>query len=186
MNDFGLLNWSILIGYIIANLILGFVISKKISSANDFYIGRKTTPWWAIGISVVATYVSALTFLGAPAWSYKEGLSVIAIHLNYPLVIVAVVCLFFPFFYNAGVASIYEYQERRFGKKARLLISTIWLISQTMGSAAVLYATSLVLAFIIDINVITAIFLVTIIALIYTMLGGITAVIWTDVIQSAI
>tara|TARA_B100001059_G_C17824807_1_gene580681 strand:- start:1654 stop:3264 length:1611 start_codon:yes stop_codon:yes gene_type:complete len=186
MNDFGLLNWSILIGYIIANLILGFVISKKISSANDFYIGRKTTPWWAIGISVVATYVSALTFLGAPAWSYKEGLSVIAIHLNYPLVIVAVVCLFFPFFYNAGVASIYEYQERRFGKKARLLISTIWLVSQTMGSAAVLYATSLVLAFIIDINVITAIFLVTIIALIYTMLGGITAVIWTDVIQSAI
>lgn len=98
MNDFGLLNWSILIGYIIANLILGFVISKKISSANDFYIGRKTTPWWAIGISVVATYVSALTFLGAPAWSYKEGLSVIAIHLNYPLVIVAVVCLFFRFF----------------------------------------------------------------------------------------
>ena len=82
MNDFGLLNWSILIGYIIANLMLGFVISKKISSANDFYIGRKTTPWWAIGISVVATYVSALTFLGAPAWSYKEGLSVIAIHRN--------------------------------------------------------------------------------------------------------
>lgn len=186
MVDFGLLNWSILIIYIIANLVLGFVISKKITSADDFYLGRKTTPWWAIGISVVATYVSALTFLGAPAWSYKEGLSVIAIHLNYPLVIVAVICLFFPFFYNAGVASIYEYQERRFGKKARGLVSTIWLVSQTMSSAAVLYATSLVLAFITGIPVVTAIILVTIIALIYTMLGGITAVIWTDVIQSAI
>lgn len=186
MIEFGLLNWSILITYIIANLVLGVVISKNITSANDFYVGRKNTPWWAIGISVIATYVSALTFLGAPAWAYKEGLSVIAIHLNYPLVIVAVVCLFFPFFYNAGVASIYEYQERRFGKKARGLVSAIWLISQTMSSAAVLYATSLVLAFIVDVPVVTAIILVTIIALIYTMLGGITAVIWTDVIQSAI
>lgn len=186
MIEFGALNWSILVVYIIANLVLGFVISKKISTADDFYLGRKDTPWWAIGISVIATYVSALTFLGAPAWAYKEGMSVIAIHLNYPLVIVAVVCLFFPFFYNAGVASIYEYQERRFGKKARALVSTIWLISQTMSSAAVLYATSLVLSFITDVPVVPAIFVVTIIALIYTMLGGITAVIWTDVIQSAI
>ena len=186
MNEFGLLNWSILVIYIVANLLLGYVLSKKINSSDDFFLGKKTTPWWAIGISVIATYVSALTFLGAPAWAYKDGLSSIAIHLNYPLVIIAVVCLFFPFFYNAGVASIYEYQERRFGKKARALVSTIWMISQTMSSAAVLYATSLVLAFILGIDVVSAIFIVTIIALIYTMMGGITAVIWTDVIQSAI
>ncbi|QBY04203.1 sodium transporter [Thalassotalea sp. HSM 43] len=186
MNEFGILNWSILIVYIVANLLLGYVLSKKISSSSDFFLGNKTTPWWAIGISVIATYVSALTFLGAPAWAYQEGMGAIAIHLNYPLVIIAVVCLFFPFFYNAGVASIYEYQEKRFGKKARALVSTIWMLSQTMSSAAVLYATSLVLAFIINIDVTSAIFIVTIIALIYTMLGGITAVIWTDVIQSAI
>lgn len=186
MSEFGALNWSILIVYIIANLLLGYVLSKKITSSDDFFLGNKTTPWWAIGISVIATYVSALTFLGAPAWAYQEGMGAIAIHLNYPLVIIAVVCLFFPFFYNAGVASIYEYQEKRFGKKARALVSTIWMISQTMSSAAVLYATSLVLSFIIGIDVVSAIFVVTIIALIYTMLGGITAVIWTDVIQSAI
>ena len=80
------------------------------------------TPWWAIGVSVLATYVSALTFMGAPAWSYTEGLSVMAIHLNYPLVIFVVITFFLPFFYNSGVASIYEYQERRFGPKARALI----------------------------------------------------------------
>jgi solute:Na+ symporter, SSS family len=174
MNEFGWLNWGILSTYILVNLLLGYVL------------GQKTTPWWAIGISVIATYVSALTFLGAPAWAYQDGMSAIAIHLNYPLVIIAVVSLFFPFFYNAGVASIYEYQERRFGKKARALVSTIWMISQTMSSAAILYATSLVLGFILGIDVVSAIFIVTIVALIYTMLGGITAVIWTDVIQSAI
>lgn len=186
MTEFGTLNWTILIVYVLANLLLGFVISKKVNTANDFYLGQKQTPWWAIGISVIATYVSALTFLGAPAWAYKDGLSVIAIHLNYPLVIIAVITFFFPFFYNAGVASIYEYQEKRFGKKARALVSGIWLVSQTMSSAAVLYATSIVLSFITGIPEITAIFIVTIIALIYTVMGGITAVIWTDVIQSGI
>jgi SSS family solute:Na+ symporter len=186
MTEFGVLNWSILIVYIVANILLGLVIGKKIKTDEDFYIGQKNTPWWAIGISVVATYVSAMTFLGAPAWAYKEGISVIAIHLNYPLVIMAVIIFFFPFFYNAGVASIYEYQEKRFGKRARALISSIWLVSQTMSSAAVLYATSVVLSFITGIDVITAIVIITIIALIYTVMGGITAVIWTDVIQSFI
>jgi SSS family solute:Na+ symporter len=119
MTEFGVLNWSILIVYVVANILLGLVIGKKIKTDQDFYIGQKNTPWWAIGISVVATYVSAMTFLGAPAWAYKEGISVIAIHLNYPLVIMAVIIFFFPFFYNAGVASIYEYQEKRFGKRAR-------------------------------------------------------------------
>ena len=117
MTEFGILNWTILISYILGNLLLGFIISKKVSTADDFYLGQKQTPWWAIGISVIATYVSALTFLGAPAWAYKDGLSVIAIHLNYPLVIIIVITFFFPFFYNAGVASIYEYQELELSKK---------------------------------------------------------------------
>ena len=145
MTVFSTLDWSILVVYIIGNLIFGYYLSKRISTAEDFFLGRKNTPWWAIGISVIATYVSALSFLGAPAWSYKEGLSVIAIHLNYPIVIFLVITLFLPFFYNSGVASIYEYQERRFGPRARALISTIWLVSQTLTSAAILYATSLVL-----------------------------------------
>jgi SSS family solute:Na+ symporter len=186
VNEFGALNWSILLIYIIGNLLLGYVLSKKISSADDFYLGRRTTPWWAIGVSVIATYVSALSFLGAPAWSYTDGLGVIAIHLNYPLVIFVVITFFLPFFYNSGVASIYEYQEKRFGKKARGLISIIWMISQSLTSAAVLYATSLVLEFITGIDVTYAIIIISTIALIYTALGGITAVIWTDVVQSAI
>ena len=186
MAEFGTLNWSILVTYIIANLILGYFLGKKINSDNDFYLGQKTTPWWAIGISVIATYVSALTFLGAPAWSYKEGMSVIAIHLNYPLVIIAVITLFLPFFYNSGVASIYEYIEKRFGTRARATISIIWMTSQTLTAGAILYATSLVLGFITGLDVVHAIFIVTIIALIYTAMGGITAVIWTDVIQAVV
>jgi SSS family solute:Na+ symporter len=186
MTDFGALNWSILIAYIVLNLILGFVLSKRVNTAEDFYLGRRTTPWWAIGISVVATYVSALSFLGGPAWSYSNSLAVIAIHLNYPLVVFLVITLFLPFFFNSGVASIYDYMERRFGPASRVVISAVFLVSQALTSAAILYATSLVIQFITGIDVKYAIIIVTIVALIYTMMGGITAVIWTDVIQAAV
>ena len=186
MPDFGVLNWSILGLYLLANLYLGFALSKRVETAEDFYVGRRTTPWWAIGISVVATYVSALSFLGGPAWAYTESLAVIAIHMNYPLVIFIVITVFLPFFYNSGVASIYEYQERRFGPTARSVMSGIFLVSQALTSAAILYATSLVIQFITGIDVVTAIVIVSVIAFIYTMMGGIAAVIWTDVIQAVV
>lgn len=186
MAEFGALNWSILVLYIIANLFLGFVLGKKIQSAEDFFLGDKSIPWWAIGISVVSTYVSALTFLGGPAWAYTDGMSVIAIHLNYPIVIFFVITFFLPFFYNSGVASIYEYQEKRFGPTSRSVMSGVFLLSQSLTSAAVLYATSLVLEFITGFPVEYCIVSVTVVALIYTSLGGIAAVIWTDVIQASI
>ena len=186
MGEFGALNWTILIVYVLVNLCLGFVLGRKIESAEDFYLGDKSIPWWAIGISVVSTYVSALTFLGGPAWAYTDGLSVMAIHLNYPIVIFLVVTFFLPFFFNSGVASIYEYQERRFGATSRSVISGIFLLTQGLTSAAVLYATSLVLEFITGLPVEYCIAIVTVIAVIYTFMGGIAAVIWTDVIQAGI
>ncbi|MGF1456607.1 MAG: sodium/solute symporter [Alphaproteobacteria bacterium] len=186
MATFGTLNWTIVGGYLLASLALGFAVSAKVTTAEDFFLGRRATPWWAIGLSVLATYVSALTFLGAPAWSYGTGMSVIAIHLNYPLVIILVITVFLPFFFRSGVASIYEYQERRFGPTSRAVLAGIFLLSQTLNSAAVLYATALVIEFITGIDVAAAIVIMACVALVYTALGGITAVIWTDVIQASI
>ena len=186
MYEFGALNWTILGTYIVLTLVMGALVGRRVTSANQFALGDRNIPWWAIGISVVCTYVSAMSFLGGPAWSYKEGLSVIAIHLNYPLVIFFIVAVFMPFFYNNGLTSIYEYQERRFGKASRITLSLIFLIKQAISSAAVLYATSLILEFITGIDVTYCIVIVTVIALIYTVMGGIAAVIWTDVIQAVI
>lgn len=182
--EFGLVNWVVLSVYLSATIFLGFALSRKVSSADDFFVGRRNIPWWAIGTSVVATYVSALSFLGGPAWAYSEGLSVIAIHLNYPIVIFLVIAFFLPFFFNSGVASIYEYLERRFGPTSRSVISLIFLISQSLTTSAVLYATALVIEFITGIDVVYAIIIMTFVALIYTVMGGIAAVIWTDVIQA--
>ena len=186
MAEFGILNWSIVIVFLAANLLLGYVLGKKVDSAESFYIGDRSTPWWAIGMSVMATYVSALSFLGAPAWAYTDGLSALAIHLNYPIVIFIVITFFLPFFFNSGVASIYEYQERRFGPTARSVMSGIFLVSQALSTAAILYATALVLKFMTGMPVAAAIIIISVIALIYTMMGGMLAVIWTDTFQGIV
>jgi len=143
-------------------------------------------PWWAIGVSVIATYFGALTFLGGPAWAYQEGFSAVLIHVNYPIAIFIVVTLFLPFFYNSGVASIYEYLERRFGPSSRAVMSGIFLFGNFAYSGIMLYTSALILQFITGIGVVDAIVIVAVIAVIYTMLGGISAVIWTDVAQTVI
>ena len=186
MSDFGALNWVIVAIYLTGNLTLGWAMSRRVHSARDYQLGDRSTPWWAIGISVVATYVSALSFLGGPAWAYGDGMAALAIHVNYPLVIFAVVVLYLPFFYNSGVASIYEYLERRFGVASRSVMSLIFLISQTITTASILTATAVVITFATGVDVKVAIIGMTLVVLVYTMLGGMNAVIWTDVLQGVI
>ncbi|MEO1303578.1 MAG: sodium/solute symporter [Pseudomonadota bacterium] len=186
MMEFGLLNWAIVAFYLLINLGLGYAMSLRVKSADDYQLGDRSTPWWAIGISVVATYVSALSFLGGPAWAYGDGMAALAIHINYPLVIFVVVILFLPFFYNSGVASIYEYLERRFGVASRTTMSAIFLLTQTITSASILTATAVVITFATGVDVRIAIIGMTIVVLVYTMLGGMNAVIWTDVLQGVI
>lgn len=183
---FAILDWSILIAFLVGNLVVGHLVGSKVTTAREFNLGNGRTPWWAIGLSVIATYISALSFLGAPAWAYKDGLAALAIHLNYPIVILLVTGFFLPFFYASGVASIYDYQERRFGTSSRAVMSIIFLITQGLSTAAILYATALVLQFITGISVPVGIVLITIMALIYTTMGGMLAVIWTDVFQAVV
>lgn len=183
---FSSLDWGIVLVFIVTNLAMGWVLGRGVKTAREFNVGSGKTPWWAIGVSVVATYISALSFLGAPAWAYSDGLAALAIHLNYPIVILLVTAFFLPFFYNSGVASIYEYQERRFGTTSRAVMSAIFLVTQGLSTGAILYATALVLKFITGIPIPWAIVAITVLALIYTTMGGMLAVIWTDVFQAVI
>jgi solute:Na+ symporter, SSS family len=186
IGSFGALNWSIIAVYLLANLGLGWFMSRNISSSEDYNLGDRSSPWWAIGISVVATYVSALTFLGGPAWAYGDGMAALAIHINYPIVIFIVVIFFLPFFFNSGVASIYEYLERRFGRKSKFVMSLLFLVTQSISSATIVTATAIVVTFVTGMDAHWAIIAITGVVLIYTLMGGMNAVIWTDVMQGAI
>ena len=186
MASFGAFNWFIVIVYLLANLGLGWFMSRRVNSSEDYYLGDRTAPWWAIGISVVATYVSALSFLGGPAWAYGDGMSALAIHVNYSLVVFVCIVYFIPFFYNSGVASIYEYLERRFGVASRAVMGVLFMGTMSLGAASILTATAIVITFVTNIETTNAIILMTAIVVAYTMLGGMNAVIWTDVLQGII
>ena len=186
MFGFGTLNWTIVIVYLFGNLLLGYIMSRRVKTSEDYYLGDRSAPWWAIGISVVATYVSALSFLGGPAWAYGDGMAALAIHVNYPLVIFVVIAVFLPFFFNSGVASIYEYLERRFGATSRTVMSLLFLLTQTITAASILTATAVVVTYVTGIPATTAIWLMTGIVMVYTLMGGMNAVIWTDVLQGVI
>ena len=186
MESFGALNWTIVIVYLLGNLLLGYVMSRRVKTSEDYYLGDRSAPWWAIGISVVATYVSALSFLGGPAWAYGDGMAALAIHVNYPLVIFVVVVVFLPFFFNSGVASIYEYLERRFGPTSRTVMSLLFMLTQTITAASILTATAVVVTYVTGTPATTAIWIMTGIVMVYTLMGGMNAVIWTDVLQGFI
>ncbi len=185
-SSFGLLNWAIVAAYLVGNLYLGYRMSRRVANAQDYYLGDRSTPWWAIGISVVATYVSALSFLGGPAWAYGDGMAALAIHVNYPIVIFVVVAVFLPFFFNSGVASIYDYLERRFGRSSRTVMSILFLITQSITTASILTATAVVITFVTGLDPRWAVVIMTGIVLVYTLMGGMNAVIWTDVLQGII
>ena len=185
MTAFGVVKRTIVPVYIACNLAVGFLVGRKTVTAANFHLGARNIPWWAIGVSVVATCVSALSFLGGPAWSYADGMSALAIHMNYPLAVFAVTVVFLPFFYNSGAPSIYDYMERRFGFSARTILSALFLVAQTLTSAAILYATALILEFITGIDVAPIIIAVAAVALACTVMGGISAVIWTDLAQAS-
>ena len=145
MQEFGLLNWSIVGVYMLGTLFMGYWLSRRITTAEHYYLGEHASPWWAIGLSVVATYIGALTFLGGPAWSYTDGFAVIMIHVNYPIAVFIVATVFLPFFFNSGVASIFDYLERRFGVSSRTLMSAVFLFGNIAYSGIMLYTTAGVL-----------------------------------------
>lgn len=121
---------------------MGLWLTKKIHSADDFFSAGRTMPWWAVGLSILATYVSALSLLGGPAWSYTEGLGVALIHINYPLVVLIVVTVFLPYFYASKIPSIYAYVGERFGGAARTLMAAIFLITRWRKALPPLLATA--------------------------------------------
>lgn len=172
--------------YLIVICGCGLYYSQKVQTQNHYYIGTKTAPWWAIGLSVLATYVSALSFLGGPAWAYGDGMAALAIHIQYPLVLFVCVGFFIPFFYKSGLLSIYDYFEQRFGKKTKLFMSLLFMVTTCIAIGSILTATAIAISYATDLSSETAILIMLGIACLYTLLGGMNAVIWTDVLQSLV
>ena len=183
MNSFTMLDYAIFVIYIVGTAIFGAMFGKNQKTTKDYFLGGRSIPWWAIGLSVMATQASAITFIGAPGWGYEGGLERINTFINVPLAMAFLIATIVPFFYRTEVYTAYEYLEKRFDVKTRTLTAGLFLIARGLATGVVLYAPALVLSVVTGWDISFTIILMAVIAVSYTVLGGISAVIWTDVVQ---
>lgn len=183
MAAFGWLDTLVVVVYVALIAWVGARFGKSQASTEDYFLGGRRIPGWAIGLSVMATQASAITFIGAPGWGFEGGLERLIIFINVPLAMVVLITLLVPIFHRAGIYSIYELLERRFGVATRSIAALLFLTARGLATGVVLYAPALVLSVVTGWNINLTIVLMAVIAVGYTVLGGISAVIWTDVIQ---
>lgn len=162
---------------------MGYFFSKRQKSTNDYFKGGGRVPWWAAGLSIFGTALSAITFMAIPAKTYSTDWSYFMLNMTIFLVAPIIVHLFIPFYRKLNITTAYEYLEVRFNLVVRLIGSLTFIIFQIGRMGVVLFLPSIALNVVTGIDIFVCIALMGVVSLIYTMMGGIEAVIWTDVMQ---
>jgi Na+/proline symporter len=153
---------------------------------NEFFLAGRSMRWWAIGLSVMATQISAITFVGTTGQAYTDGMRFLVVYFGLPFAMVILCATLVPFFYRAHVFTAYEYLERRFDVKTRTLTSLLFLFGRGLSVGVTLYAPSLVLSVILGWTETATILVMGLSTIVYVVYGGNRSVIWTDVVQMAL
>ena len=184
---FGWLNWTVLILYLLGMVYLGYYFMKRASnSSEDFFKGGGRIPWWAAGISIFATMLSAITYMSIPAKAYATDWTYYPMQICILLVSFPVIKYYLPFFRRLNVTTAYEYLERRFNSATRLMASILFIVFMVARTALVLFLPSLAMTAVTGINIYICIALMALITILYCTMGGVEAVVWGDVIQGII
>lgn len=162
---------------------MGWFFSKRQKNINDYFRGGKQLPWWLVGLSIFGTALSAITFMAIPAKAYATDWSYIIINAGIIAVAPLIIFLCIPFYRKLDITTAYEYLEQRFNVAARLVASASFILFQIGRMGVVLFLPAIALNVVTGIDIYLCIGLMGIFSLIYTMLGGIEAVIWTDALQ---
>jgi SSS family solute:Na+ symporter len=182
--DLGLINVVTLGLYLGTMLGIGFYFSRRETSTDRFFRGGQKVPWWAVGLSIYATLLSSITYMALPAKAYTSDWAYLFANLAIIAIAPVVIYLYLPFYRRLNVTSAYEYLEKRFNLPTRLFGSASFILFQLGRMAIVLYLPAIGLAAVSSLNVYTCILLMAVLCILYTMIGGIEAVIWTDVVQT--
>ena len=175
------LDWAIVVAYIGWLVWDGVKRTRLERTTESYFLANRSLPWWAVGLSVMATQLSAITLVGTTGQGYNDGMRFIQFYYGLPIAMVLVAAFAVPFFFRARVYTAYEYLERRFDPKTRALTSLLFLFSRAMSCGAIVAAPAVVLSVILGWDVTTTTLVILVPAIIYTMLGGVQAVTWTDV-----
>ena len=179
------IGWAVVLLYAGAVLFIGWLTSRKQSGIDEYFRGSRRLPWWALGISIIATAFSAASLLGGPGEGYGHGFLWLQLQIG-DLIGYLLVCTFFlPLFARLDLTTAYEYLERRFDAKTRSLASLYFLLFVVVRLGALLYGAALVVSEVSHLSLAVSIAIVGVVAVLYTVAGGLAAVVWTDVLQFA-
>lgn len=178
-------DWILLLAYMVIVLIIGYVTGKSNKSDTDYFQGGRSLPWYAVSISVGMTMLSAGAFISNSGWIYNDGLLAGASNITLPLCIVFCTCTILPILYHAKVTTMGQFVNMRFGMKTRMVTLLLWLLNSFVLIGFV-YTPSLVLQSITGVSLNIWVPIIMVLAIAYTISGGIKAVIWTDTLQGII
>jgi len=176
-------DWGVIILYLIGVIGLGLWLGRGQRNTRDYFLGGRNLPWWGVALSILATETSALTFIGVPAMAYGGNLSFMQIVLGYALGRVLLAWLMVPYYFRNEIYSPYAFLGRAFGAGAQKTGAVFFLIAGTLAAGVRVFVTCIPLQLILGWPVLPAILLFVGLSLIYTWVGGIKAVVWTDAMQ---
>jgi SSS family transporter len=177
------INWIIVVVYITYVMVDGIRRAKGTKEIEGYFLANRSLPWWAVGLSVMATQLSAVTMIGTTGQGATDGLRFVQFYFGLPLAMVILGVTLVPFLHGAGVFTAYEYLERRFDAKTRSLTSFLFLMSRGMAAGTIIAAPGVVFSAIFGWDLLWSVALIGVPTVIYTMLGGVQAVTWADVKQ---
>ncbi len=177
------INWLIVVVYLTYVVVDGVRRAKGTKEIEGYFLANRSLPWWAVGLSVMATQLSAVTMIGTTGQGATDGMRFIQFYFGLPLAMVILGVTLVPFLHGAKVFTAYEYLERRFDAKTRSLTSFLFLLSRGMSCGAIISAPAVVFSAVFGWDVAASVALIGVPTVIYTMVGGVQAVTWADVKQ---
>ena len=183
------LDWYIIFGYLVCLILLSVYLSKDQKNLKDYFVASKKQKSKKLAISILATQCSTNSILGAPAFvafSVGGGLGWLKYELAVPLSMIAIMIFIYPIFYKLKIISIYEYLEKRFDLKTRLLMSSLFLFVRVFATGVIVYSVSIVIELITGLSFVYSVLILGLITIVYDVLGGIKAIIYSDIIQMII
>jgi len=177
------IDWTIIAIYLVWIVWDGLRLTKRSNELEGYFLASRSIPWWAVGLSVMATQLSAITMIGTTGQGYADGMRFLQFYYALPIAMIVLSMTLVPFFHNAKVYTAYEYLEQRFDAKTRAFTSLLFLLSRSMALGVVISAPAVVLSVVMGISVTSTVLLTALPTAVYTMFGGVQAVTWTDVKQ---
>ncbi|ALL07772.1 sodium:solute symporter [Pedobacter sp. PACM 27299] len=180
------IDWAVLIITLVAIVVYGIYKSRGAKNIQGFLLGNQTAPWYQVCLSVMATQASAITFLSAPGLAYSSGMSFVQFYFGLPLAMIVLCITFVPIYHRLKVYTAYEFLEQRFDLNTRALTAFLFLIQRGLSTGITIYAPSIILSTILDINTTYTTLFIGSLVVFYTVYGGTKAVSYTQMLQMSI